>query len=85
MGIDWKRYNPGEFYDEMISSPGHARKPARALTAYLHSLRTEELAERKHAAELAIKAMGISFTVYCDAGNIDRDWPCDIIPRIIPG
>jgi uncharacterized circularly permuted ATP-grasp superfamily protein len=84
MGIDWKRYNPGEFYDEMISSPGHARKPARALTAYLHSLRTEELAERKHAAELAIKAMGISFTVYSDAGNIDRDWPFDIIPRIIP-
>jgi uncharacterized circularly permuted ATP-grasp superfamily protein len=28
--------------------------------------------------------MGISFTVYSDAGNIDRDWPFDIIPRIIP-
>jgi uncharacterized circularly permuted ATP-grasp superfamily protein len=35
------------------------------------------------AAELAIKTMGISFTVYSDAGNIDREWPFDIIPRII--
>jgi uncharacterized circularly permuted ATP-grasp superfamily protein len=84
MGIDWNRYNPGVFYDEIISTPGHARKPARALAAYLGSLKTEELAERKHAAELAIKTMGITFTVYSDAGNIDRDWPFDIIPRIIP-
>ena len=27
--------------------------------------------------------MGISFTIYSDAGNIDRAWPFDIIPRII--
>ena len=29
--------------------------------------------------------MGITFTVYSDAGNIDRDWPFDIVPRIIAG
>lgn len=27
--------------------------------------------------------MGISFTVYSEAGNIDRQWPFDLIPRII--
>ncbi len=27
--------------------------------------------------------MGITFTVYSDDGNIDRDWPFDIIPRVI--
>jgi uncharacterized circularly permuted ATP-grasp superfamily protein len=83
MGIDWKSYDPDGFYDELISSPGHARKPARALVKYLRNLADDELADRRRAAELAIKTMGISFTVYSDAGNIDRDWPYDIIPRII--
>ena len=27
--------------------------------------------------------MGITFTVYSEAGNIDRAWPFDVIPRII--
>ncbi|MDX1490629.1 MAG: circularly permuted type 2 ATP-grasp protein [Pseudohongiellaceae bacterium] len=83
MEIDWKSYNPGSFYDELISSPGYARKPARILARYLRSLSHEELQQRKAAAELAIKTMGISFTVYSEAGNIDREWPFDIIPRII--
>jgi uncharacterized circularly permuted ATP-grasp superfamily protein len=29
--------------------------------------------------------MGITFTVYSDGQNIDRAWPFDIIPRVIPG
>ena len=83
MRIDWKHYNPGEFYDEIISSPEHPRKPARILAAYLASLSSDELKLRKASAELTIKTMGISFTVYSEAGNIDRQWPFDIIPRII--
>ena len=27
--------------------------------------------------------MGITFTVYSEAGNIDRSWPFDVIPRVI--
>ncbi len=83
MRIDWKSYNPGKFYDEVISSPAHPRKTARILARYLASLSSEELQMRKSSAELAIKTMGISFTVYSEAGNIDREWPFDIIPRII--
>jgi len=85
MQIDWQQYVPGHFYDELISSPGYPRKVARHLSRHLAGLSGEELQERKHAAELAIKTMGISFTVYSDAGNIDRAWPFDIIPRIISG
>jgi uncharacterized circularly permuted ATP-grasp superfamily protein len=83
MRVNWKTYNSGKFYDEIISSPGYARKPARGLASYLRSLTHGELLEKKTAADLAIKTMGISFTVYSDAGNIDREWPFDIIPRII--
>jgi len=83
MKIDWKSYHPGDFYDELISSPGKPRKAARALCRYLASLSPEELDLRKASVIDAIKTMGISFTVYSDAGNIDREWPFDIIPRII--
>jgi len=84
MTINWKSYNPGKFYDELISSPGYPRKPARILAKYLASLNNEELKQRKATVEHAIKSMGISFTVYSEAGNIDRQWPFDLIPRIIP-
>ena len=83
MKIDWKSYHPGDFFDELISAPGKPRKAARALCRYLASLSPEEIDLRKASVSDAIKTMGISFTVYSDAGNIDREWPFDIIPRII--
>ena len=49
---------------------------------YLLSL-GEGLLERQEAAELAIRTMGITFTVYAEAGDIDRAWPFDVIPRVI--
>ncbi len=84
MPIDWKQYDPGKFYDELISSPGHPRAAARELCKRLRQLSDEELMERRDAAELAILVMGITFTVYTEGGSIDRAWPFDIIPRIIP-
>ena len=44
----------------------------------------KHLISRQHAANLAIQEMGITFTVYSEGENIDRSWPMDIIPRIIP-
>jgi len=84
MSLDWSHYDPGAGYDELFSSRGHPRKAARALIRYLKSLSGAEIAERQAAAALAIKGMGITFTVYSEAGNIDREWPYDIVPRIIP-
>ncbi|MDZ7925279.1 MAG: circularly permuted type 2 ATP-grasp protein [Marinagarivorans sp.] len=83
MQEEWKNYDPGKFYDELISRPGNARKPAKKLFSYLKSLSAEDLAGRRQAAEATIKAMGVTFTVYTDEGNIDRSWPFDIIPRVI--
>ncbi|MGB5474970.1 MAG: circularly permuted type 2 ATP-grasp protein [Gammaproteobacteria bacterium] len=82
--IDWKQYDPGKFYDELISSPGHARAVARGIVSYLQTLTEKHLQNRQQAADLAIKEMGISFTVYSEGENIDRSWPMDIIPRVIP-
>ena len=84
MQIDWQTYDPGAFHDEMIERPGASRPTARQLAAYLESLDRKDLDEKKLASRLAIKTMGISFTVYSDGRNIDREWPFDLIPRVIP-
>ncbi|MGB0732205.1 MAG: circularly permuted type 2 ATP-grasp protein [Pontibacterium sp.] len=83
MSIDWKKYPPGDFFDELIDADLSPRKPAAKLVDYLGSLTKEELQQRKQLAESTIREMGVSFTVYTDEGNIDRAWPFDIIPRII--
>jgi len=51
----------------------------------LSRMNDAELSERRTAAELAIRAMGITFTVYSgsESGGIDREWPFDVIPRLI--
>ena len=83
MRINWNRYDPGDFHDELISTPGNPRTASRSLAKYLGSLSAQELNRRQRAAELAIEEMGITFTVYSEGENIDRAWPFDIIPRVI--
>lgn len=84
MTIRWKDYQTTGLYDELIQSAGRPRQWSRPLCRYFSALKNDELLERRTAAELAIQAMGITFTVYSEEeGNIDRTWPFDIIPRII--
>ncbi len=79
----WQDYACDDFYDEVMSSPGNARKPAQKLVSYFRSLSEESIESRRLAAEATIKEMGVSFTVYTEEGNIDRAWPFDIVPRPI--
>jgi uncharacterized circularly permuted ATP-grasp superfamily protein len=83
MTIDWNEYQSKGFFDELIEQ-GKPRVAATELCKYLASLSDVELLEHRDAAELAILVMGITFTVYSEGSNIDRAWPLDIIPRIIP-
>jgi uncharacterized circularly permuted ATP-grasp superfamily protein len=86
MSIDLKQYDLGGAYDELLVRPNRARTHAKNLAAHLRKMDKAELAARQAAADLAIKEMGITFTVYAHAkgGTIDRAWPFDIIPRVIP-
>ena len=83
MTIDWRRYRSDGCWDELLTSEGESRPGAAHLLAALARLSDAEVQERKTAAELAIRAMGITFTVYDDGANIDREWPFDIVPRLI--
>jgi uncharacterized circularly permuted ATP-grasp superfamily protein len=84
MKTDWSTYPSPGLHDELIGPGGGARAAGRTLLRYLSELGGAEIAVRQQAAEIAIKAMGITFTVYHEQdGSIDRAWPLDIIPRTI--
>lgn len=70
-------------YDELLTAQGRARPGLGELANFLKKSSLKELGERKLNAELAIRTLGITFTVYTEGQNIDREWPFDIIPRVI--
>ena len=84
MSLDLKSYPLGDLYDETFTSPNRARSHARRLVAQLRRTKQEDLQSRQAAADLAIKEMGITFTVYGDKQQTERIFPFDLLPRIIP-
>jgi uncharacterized circularly permuted ATP-grasp superfamily protein len=83
MKISHDDYRDSAAYDELLEPDGRPRPAAQALFDYLNALRPGELETRRQSVDAAIMTMGITFTVYSEAGNIDRAWPFDIIPRVM--
>jgi uncharacterized circularly permuted ATP-grasp superfamily protein len=85
MAIRWGSYKVKGLYDELIRAAGKPRPAAQALCDYLKNLTDREIADYVSASDLAMQVMGVTFTVYSEEeGSIDRAWPFDLIPRIIP-
>ena len=78
------QYEIGPFYDEMFSAPGELRSHYRRLYDYLNTLTPEALAERRRIADTAFLNQGITFTVYGQEDGLERIFPFDVVPRLIP-
>ena len=81
--MDLDSYPVNDYFDELLTPQLRARSGFGHLLDTLKQLEFKELAKRREDAEQSISTMGVTFTVYSDAGNIDREWPYDVIPRII--
>ena len=68
----WEDYRAPGYFDELITEQGNPRIAARKLVNHFSKLSDAEMSEFFAAAELAIREMGISFTVYSEGSNIDR-------------
>jgi uncharacterized circularly permuted ATP-grasp superfamily protein len=84
MNLDFSTCRSNGFYDELIDAQGVPRPCARTLVDYLSRLDRAELSRQREAVDAAIMTMGITFTIYSDGANIDRAWPFDLIPRVMP-
>jgi uncharacterized circularly permuted ATP-grasp superfamily protein len=71
-------------YDEMFEADGNPRSHYRALFEQLSRLSADEFAERRRAVDASFVSQGIGFTVYEHADGIERIFPFDLIPRVVP-
>jgi uncharacterized circularly permuted ATP-grasp superfamily protein len=77
-------YDSGTFYDEMFAAPGEVRPHYERLYRALAAFGPEEFRRRCGLADLSLMHQGITFTVYNDDRGVERPWPLDLIPRILP-
>jgi uncharacterized circularly permuted ATP-grasp superfamily protein len=77
-------YELNQFYDEMFVTPGEARPHYGVLRDHLQTMTAEMFAERRRVADAAFLYQGITFTVYGEEQGIERIFPFDLVPRIIP-
>jgi len=78
------RYNAAPFYDEMFSSSGEPRPHYNVLHKYMQNMDATMFEERRRVADAAFLYQGITFTVYGEEQGIERIFPFDLVPRIIP-
>jgi len=78
----WKHYS-SVTHDELLIAEGRPRPAARKVSDFIEALGTDELRSRQRAAAAEIRAEGITFTVVEEHGNLDREWPFDVIPRVM--
>ena len=73
-------------YDEMFADPATLtpRPHYKALFERLSSLNENEFKQRVAHADSTLMSQGVTFTVYSDQRGIERTFPVDLIPRIIP-
>ena len=79
----FRDYQAGVFYCELTRERAGDGGAAAALRARIATIGLDALRNRAAAAETELINLGITFTVYSEAAEIDRILPFDCIPRVI--
>ncbi len=77
-------YQLSQFFDEMFAAPGEPRLHYQTLHERFCALSVSDMNEKTRAADISFLYQGITFTVYSQDEGIERIFPFDLIPRIIP-
>ncbi len=77
-------YAAGAAYDELFAGDGSVRPHYEILHRRLCALPASEFRRRKAMTDLSMLQDGVGFTVYRQEEGIERVWPMDPVPRIIP-
>jgi uncharacterized circularly permuted ATP-grasp superfamily protein len=80
----FRGYTLGAAYDEMFAAPLRPRPHYQALFRRLQGMTAEEFRRHKAMSDLSMLQDGVGFTVYRQEEGIERVWPIDPVPRIIP-
>ena len=75
---------PRNGFDEVFDHRGHPRAHYQALISILESFTKEDVERRERLQQLTLRSQGITFTVYGEKDGLERIFPFDFVPRIIP-
>lgn len=71
--------------DECVGPDGASHPAAAGVVADLEALGQKELQRRQQLADGAFLRGGVTFSVYASDEGVEKVFPFDLIPRIIPG
>ena len=71
-------------YDEAFDRSAAPRSHYRPLVTTLESFTLTEIARRERLQKISLVDQGITFTVYGEKDGLERIFPFDFVPRIIP-
>jgi uncharacterized circularly permuted ATP-grasp superfamily protein len=77
-------YEVGGFFDEVHADDASVRPHYRQLVARLEGFTPDELERRERIRDRLFRTQGITFTLSGDADGLERTFPMDLLPRIIP-
>ncbi|MDB5297737.1 MAG: hypothetical protein JWO31_3720 [Phycisphaerales bacterium] len=80
----FENYEIDGLYDEMFAAAGSPRAHYAAATRRLKGMGNAAFSKRVRMADLTFRNQGITFTVYKDSAGVEKIFPFDLIPRIIP-
>ena len=78
------RYEVNGLFDEMFEAPASPRPHYAAVAARLTALGPPAFARRVRMADVTFRNQGITFTVYNDRRGVEKIFPFDLVPRIVP-
>jgi uncharacterized circularly permuted ATP-grasp superfamily protein len=79
-----KRYDHAGFFDEMLDKDGQARAHYRKFREHFKALTSQEFEHKRRSVDVAFLRQGITFNVYGDSAGMEKIFPFDLLPRIIP-
>ena len=80
----FSEYHLNGIFDEMFEASGRPRGHYQSVHTRLAALGRDAFQRRRRMADLSFKNQGITFTVYSDATGVEKIFPFDLIPRIVP-
>jgi uncharacterized circularly permuted ATP-grasp superfamily protein len=80
----FESYQLDGLFDEMFESPSHPRPHYAAVAARLKALGPAAFGKRVRMADVTFRNQGITFNVYKDGAGVEKIFPFDLVPRIVP-
>jgi uncharacterized circularly permuted ATP-grasp superfamily protein len=80
----FRDYRTDGFFDEVFTADGEVREHYAPLVERLSRFDADDLARRELRRDAAFRSQGITFTVYGEGEGIERTFPMDLLPRVVP-